>query len=95
MNAMLGRQPRRRQLPRSASSATFALNSAEYRVRFPVIESVLLRANRTYPPVRIPGTTSGEDGAAAIAQTRHFCSASTSAAERVLRSGPGYIEFIV
>ncbi|MCI0755686.1 hypothetical protein MON41_18555, partial [Roseomonas vastitatis] len=44
--------------PRSASSATLALNSAEYRVRLPVIGSVLLRPNRAYPTVRNPGTIS-------------------------------------
>jgi hypothetical protein len=35
-----------------------ALNSAEYRVRLPVIGSVLLRPNRAYRTVRIPGTIS-------------------------------------
>ena len=36
--------------PRSASSATFALNSAEYRFRLPVIRSVLLRSEPSLTP---------------------------------------------
>lgn len=59
--------------PRNASSATFALNSAEYRVRLPVIGSVLLRPNRAYPSVRNPGTVSmfrNQTGATALTVKR-------------------------
>jgi len=41
VDAVLGGQMRYRLLPRSASRATFALNSAEYRFLFPVIGLVL------------------------------------------------------
>ena len=42
--------------PRSASSATCALNSAEYRVRFPVISSVLFsRRTELISPSKFPG----------------------------------------
>lgn len=44
--------------PRIASNATFALNFAEDRVRFPVVGSALLRVDRADPPIRCPGTAS-------------------------------------
>ena len=67
VDAVLRRQLRQRQFPFSASNATFALKSAEYRLRLPVIRSVLHKGRTNLKPLSgFPGpnqssyTTSGD-----------------------------------